>query len=209
MPISTTTYQETEDFHNKYIDQLMKECKNTAKKHNAVLFVNVLELVEGKYRNTTIAIGRDGEIKGKYYKRHIPRGEKDIGVDYAYTEEYDKSYTLTIDGIKYAFLTCYDFYFYEAFSQIARENVDVIIGCSLQRSDLHDVIEFTCKFLAYNTNAYVLRSSVSFDEDSTVCGASMIVNPKGEVLANLKGKFGTAYAHFDPKDKYYKPKNLG
>ena len=138
VPISTTTYQETEDFHNKYIDQLMKECKNTAKKHNAVLFVNVLELVEGKYRNTTIAIGRDGEIKGKYYKRHIPQGEKDIGVDYAYTEEYDKSYTLTIDGIKYAFLTCYEFYFYKAFSQIARENVDVIIGCSLQRSDPHD-----------------------------------------------------------------------
>lgn len=205
VPVSTPTKEQTLIMHDKFIDQLLSECKNTAIRCNAVLFVNVLKEVDGKFRNTTLAIGRDGEIKGEYYKRHIPPGEKAIDVDYAYTEEYDKPYTIVIDGIKYAFLTCYDFYFYEAYAFIARQNVDVIIGCSLQRSDPHDVIEFTCRFLAYNTNAYVVRSSVSFDEKSTVCGASMIVSPKGEVLTNLKGKFGVGYAEFDPKEKYYKP----
>lgn len=209
VPVSVSTKEKVKFYHDKYIDQLLLECKNTAIRCGAVLFVNVLKTVNGKFRNTTIAIGSDGEIKGEYYKRHIPAGEKAIDVDYSYTEEYDKPYTLTIDGIKYAFLTCYDFYFYEAFAFIARENVDVIIGCSLQRSDPHDVIEFTCKFLAYNTNAYVVRSSVSFAEDSTVCGASMIVSPKGEVLTNLKGKFGIGYAEFDPKDKFYKPMGFG
>jgi hypothetical protein len=53
--------------------------------------------------------------------------------------------------------------------------VDIIIGCSLQRSDTLDALEIMCRFLAYNTNAYVVRSSVSFAEDSDVCGASMIV----------------------------------
>lgn len=201
--------EQTIILHDKYIDSLLLECKNTAVRCDAVLFVNVLREVDGKFRNTTLAIGRDGEIKGEYYKRHIPPGEKAIDVDYAYTEEYDKPYTIVIDGIKYAFLTCYDFYFYEAYAFIARQNVDVIIGCSLQRSDPHDVIEFTCQFLAYNTNAYVVRSSVSFAEDSTVCGASMIVSPKGEVLTNLKGKFGIGYAEFNPKDKFYKPMGFG
>ncbi|MBQ4120111.1 MAG: hypothetical protein IJD45_06955 [Clostridia bacterium] len=87
--------------------------------------------------------------------------------------------------------------------------MDIIIGCSLQRSDTHDAIEIMCKFLAYNTNAYVLRSSVSFSEESDICGASMIVSPKGEVLCNMKGEFGIGEAEFDPKDKYYKPAGFG
>jgi glycerophosphoryl diester phosphodiesterase len=66
-----------------------------------------------------------------------------------------------------------------------------------------------CRFLAYNTNAYVLRSSVSFDEASDICGASMIVSPKGSVLANMKSSFGMATAEFDPTDKYYKPAGYG
>lgn len=66
-----------------------------------------------------------------------------------------------------------------------------------------------CKFLAYNTNSYVIRSSVSFDEKSTICGASMIVSPYGEVLCNMKGQFGMKTIKFDPYDKYYKPAGFG
>ena len=66
-----------------------------------------------------------------------------------------------------------------------------------------------CRFLAYNTNAYVLRSSVSFAEDSEVCGSSMIVTPKGDVLANMKAKFGMTSAEFDPHAKYLKPAGYG
>lgn len=66
-----------------------------------------------------------------------------------------------------------------------------------------------CRFLAYNTNAYVLRSSVSFSEDSDICGASMVVSSYGKVLCNMKGKFGMETVEFDPKDKYYKPAGFG
>ena len=62
-----------------------------------------------------------------------------------------------------------------------------------------------CRHLAYNTNAYVLRSSASFAEDSEICGASMAVHPTGKVLVNMKGKFGAVMVEFNPKDKYYKP----
>ena len=108
-----------------------------------------------------------------------------MGLDSGYTLQPSAPYVLELDGLRYGFLTCYDFYFYEAFPRIAREKVDIIIGCSLQRSDSHDAIETMCRFLAYNTNAYVLRSSVSFDENATVCGASMAVSPEGKVLANM------------------------
>ncbi|MGI6538224.1 MAG: glycerophosphodiester phosphodiesterase [Caldicoprobacterales bacterium] len=66
-----------------------------------------------------------------------------------------------------------------------------------------------CRFLAYKTNAYVLRSSVSFDENSNVCGASMIVSPEGKVLADMKGKFGKCTAEFSPHEKHLKPAGFG
>ena len=116
---------------------------------------------------------------------------------------------LEIEGVRYGFLTCYDLYFYEAFARIAREKVDVFIVCSLQRTDTHDALEIMCRFLAYQTNAYVLRSSVSFEENATVCGASMIVSPTGKILCNMLGRYGMEIAEFDPHDKYYKRAGFG
>ncbi len=209
VPCAVTTTDELIYYHNKYIATLLDKCAQTAMRCEAIVFVNALCEVDGKMRNTTYAFDKNGELVGKYYKTHIPPGEKALGVDYEYTQKTEAAYVLEIDGVRYGFLTCYDFYFYEAFPQLARSKVDVIIGCSLQRSDSHDALEIMCRFLAYNTNAYVLRSSVSFDENATVCGASMIVTPEGKILANMKGKYGKCYAEIDPTKKYYKAAGFG
>ncbi len=210
VPCATTTKEETLFYHKKYINVLLDKCKATAKRCNALVFVNALYEMNENYRNTTYAINQQGEIVGKYFKKHLPPLELNtLELDSDYTFEYSEPYVIEIDGLRYGFITCYDFYFYEAFSKIAREKVDIIIGCSLQRSDSHDAIETMCRFLAYNTNAYVIRSSVSFDESSDICGASMVVSPYGKVLENMKGKFGMATAEFDPHDKYLKPAGFG
>lgn len=208
VPCAAKDLDEILFYHNKYIDILLNKCIETAKRCKALVFVNALCKENGNYRNTTYAFNRDGEIIGKYFKKHLPPSELDV-IDSDYTFEFSQPYILEIEGLRYGFLTCYDFYFYEAFANIARQNVDIIIGCSLQRSDTHDSIETMCKFLAYNTNAYVIRSSVSFAENSDICGASMVVSPYGKVLANMKGKFGLTSVEFDPKDKYYKPAGFG
>lgn len=210
VPCATADLEETLFYHDKYIDTLINECKKTAKRCGAMVFVNALSLEETGYRNTTFAFDRKGELQGKYFKKHLPPLELEtLKLDSDYTFEYSEPYVLEMEGIRFGFLTCYDFYFYEAFANIARNRVDVIIGCSLQRSDSHDAIEIMCRFLAYNTNAYVVRSSVSFAEDSNICGASMIVDPFGKVLANMKGKFGKTEAEFDPSHKHLKPAGYG
>lgn len=210
VPCSTKTREETLFFHNKYIDILLGKCEEMAKRCGAIVFVNALYEINGNFRNTTYVYSREGELIGKYFKKHLPPSEQEaLALDSDYTFEFSEPYVLEIDGIRYGFLTCYDFYFYEAFASIARKNVDIIVGCSLQRSDSHDAIETMCRFLAYNTNAYVIRSSVSFDEASEVCGASMVVSPKGKVLKNMRGKFGIETVEFNPKDKYYKPAGYG
>ena len=210
VPCAAMTREDNIACSEKYRPVLLAKAAETARRCDAVLFVNAYDLTPTGYRNTTFAFDRQGEIVGKYYKKHLPPSEQfTVALDSDYTFEPSAPYVLTIDGIRYAFLTCYDFYFYEAFAAIARENVDIIIGCSLQRSDTHEALEIMGRFLAYNTNAYVVRASVSLDGSPDICGASMIVTPTGKMLVNMKSRVGLETAEFDPHDKYYKPAGFG
>ncbi len=196
---------------NAYRDVLLKKATETAKRCNSLVFVNAGYNVGEGIRNTTYAIDRNGDIVGKYFKAHPAPSEvktdKDGGheLDVKYSYEIASPYVLELEGLRFAFLTCYDFYFYENFAKIARENVDVIIGCALQRTDTHQALEIINKFLCYNTNAYLVRSSVSLGEDSKLCGSSMVVSPKGEMLLNMQSRVGLGICEINPKDKYYKP----
>ena len=192
--------------HEKYAAALLEKASQTAARCNAVLFINAYRETPTGLRNTTYAFDRTGAEVGHYYKQHLTPGEtSERKLDSDYTFSFSSPDILEIDGVRYAFMTCYDFYFYEAFANIARFRPDVIIGCSHQRSDSHAALEMMTRFCAYNTNAWVVRSSVSMGEDSATGGASMIVSPKGEIVADLYSQIGHACADIDPHEKYYKP----
>jgi glycerophosphoryl diester phosphodiesterase/predicted amidohydrolase len=193
---------------------LEKACK-TAKRCNSLVFVNAGYKTDFGIRNTTYAIDRSGEIVGKYFKAHPAPSEvktDSLGgheLDVGYSYEQREPYILELEGLRFAFLTCYDFYFYENFAKIARENIDIIIGCSLQRTDTHEALSIINKFLCYNTNAYLLRASVSLGEESGLCGCSMVVSPRGDTLINMESRVGIARCEINPKEKYYKPAGHG
>jgi len=194
----------------KFNKKILDKCCETAVRCNSIVFVNARYNSGKGSINTIYAIDRTGKIAGKYFKQHPTPGEvKQIDYDSDYAYEHSEPAVIEIEGLRFGFLTCYDFYFYENFANMARQNLDFVIGCSHQRSDTHEALEIISRFLAYNTNAYVLRSSVSMDENSNIGGASMIVSPHGKILAHLKSKVGIATAEIDPADKYYKPAGFG
>ena len=198
--------------HEENGPRLLEACRAAAVRCGASVFFNTPDFSGSPAgENVTVALDRTGAVIGKYAKRHLPPLERDgLGFDPAPTLTAEPPVILEADGVRYAFLTCYDFYFYETFPMIARERPDVIIGCSLQRSDRHAASEIMSRFLAYNTNAYVLRCSVSMDgAEEGVCGASMAVAPDGSVLAFLGGEAGIVTAEFDPHAKYLKPAGFG
>ena len=210
IPCLAGSKENAEKSTEKYNAPILQKACETAKRCNSIVFINARSFHEGGQRNTTYAIDREGNIVGQYYKQHlVPSEVFKSRLDHDYSFEFEEPTVIEIEGYRFAFLVCYDFYFYEAFANIARQNVDFVIGCSHQRSDTHSALEIMSRFLAYNTNAYVLRSSVSMDESSDIGGAGMIVAPNGDVLANLYSKVGMITAEIDPKAKYYKPAGFG
>ncbi len=210
VPALPSDYGQLKLSHRLYTQKMLEKASETAKRCNAVVFVNGFYENGAGGRNTTFAISRRGEIVGRYHKEHLTPGETfKYLLDSEYTYEFSSPTVVEIDGIRYGFLTCYDFYFYENFANIAINNVDIIIGCSHQRSDPRDMSEIICRFCALNTDSYLLRASVSFGEGSETGGASMIVSPEGRILAELRNEIGIATAVFDPKAKYLKPAGFG
>lgn len=199
----------------KYNAVVLEKAAQTAKRCHALTFVNATDFTESGRRNTTYAFDRNGNPIGKYYKSHPAPSEvksfADGGheFDVAYSYEKEGVYILETEGLRFAFLTCYDFYFYERYPQIAREKPDIVIGCSLQRTDSHSALSIINRFLCYQVNAYLVRASVSLGEDSNRCGCSSIVTPTGEELVNMKSKVGLGICEIDPKKKYYKPAGFG
>ncbi len=211
LPVYSRTSDEFQQNYDRFNARVLTKCRETAKRCNAMVFVNATYVDEnGNRHNTTHAMNRQGEVVGRYYKIHPTAGEvKTYGIDPSPSEVPVQPTVVEMEGIRFGFLTCYDFYFYEQFAHIARQNVDVVIGCSHQRSDLQSALENMSCFCAYNTNAYVVRASVSMGEDTNIGGGSLIASPKGELLVNMKSQTGMAVAEFDPHDKYYKPAGFG
>ncbi len=199
------------DAVDKYSELLLDRVSKTAKRCHALAFVNCGYKTENGVRNTTHAIDREGNVVGRYFKAHPApsevKSDREGGheLDVAYSYEYATPYVIELEGLRFGFLTCYDFYFYENFARLARERLDVIIGCSLQRTDTHEALAIINRFLAYQTNAYLVRASVSLGENSPLCGCSTVISPKGEVLLDMKSRAGVGICEIDPTDKYYKP----
>lgn len=209
-PCFCATREQALESYRKYHAPLFEKAAVTARRCDAVVFINGKQETPTGLRNTTFAFDRSGALAGCYHKAHLtPRESSDGILDAAYSFCPHEPTVIEIDGIRYGFLTCYDFYFYEMFPVLAKLNLDIIIGCSHQRSDTHTAIETITRFCAYNTNTYVLRASVSMGEDSPVGGGSMIVAPDGEILANLKSRVGMITADIDPHKKYLKSAGFG
>ena len=210
IPCLAKTKEDAEKSAAKYTQKLLEVASATAKRCNSLLFLNARSRTENGLRNTTYAFNRKGEVAGMYHKQHLTPGEVAVmQLDSDYSFEFSEPTVIEIEGIRFGFLVCYDQYFYEAFANMARQKLDVVIACSHQRSDTHEALKIMTQFLAYNTNTYVIRSSVSMDVNSNIGGASMVVAPTGEVLCNMYSRVGLDTVDIDVNKKYYKPAGFG
>lgn len=204
------THEEFCDQIEKYAPIIEQKAREAAIRCHAIVFANFGYKTERGYRNTTHVFGRDGNIVGRYFKQHpAPSEIKNPYIDTDYAESDLPVTIVEVEGIRYAFRTCYDFYFYEDLVNIARARPDIIIGCSHQRTDTHEALALMNRFHSYQANAYLLRASVSLGEGSAVCGCTCAIAPDGTMLGDMKNDVGILTVEFDPTAKYYKAAGFG
>ncbi len=106
----------------KFCQPLLEAAAKTARRCNAMLFLNARRETASGTRNTTYAFNRQGEIVDHYFKQHLTPGEvANPYLDSDYSFEFSELTVIEMEGIRFGFLTCYDFYYYEAFANMARQ----------------------------------------------------------------------------------------
>ena len=183
--------------------EMLESAARIAKEKQAYVAINVLEQRDGDIKNSTYLFDTKGEVAFIYDKIHLPPSEVALGV-----KRGEGECVCDLDGIRFAFLTCYDIYFNEQIEFIAKHKPDVIIFPGYQRGERTDILRAQLKLTAFRCNAYVARSSFSMNDDSRG-GCSAIVAPDGQILKDMGKDVGQIYAEVDPFFKHTRTAGFG
>ncbi len=184
-------------------EEMLNYASKIAKEKKADVSINVIEKREGEIKNSTYLYGTDGSKVFVYDKVHLPPSEVELGI-----KRGNGECIVDLDGIRFAFMTCYDVYYNEQIEYIASKKPDVIIIPGYQRGERTDIILAQNKLTAFRCNAYIARSSFSMDDENKG-GNSMIVSPDGQILVNLGKDVGSISVDVDVKYKYMRPAGFG
>ena len=182
----------------EHTQPLLDAVQETALRCGATVGINLYVPGDGcgseLVRNTTLLYNSQGQVAGRYDKQQLPISEyTNDYIDHAYLTSDRNPYCVEADGIRYAFLTCYDMYYTEYIHRVALEKPDVVLICSLQRAERPDILEMQGKNTAFVCNSYVVRSSFHMGPGAVTGACSMVVAPDGKVLHN----FGQGKGCFD------------
>ena len=183
--------------------EMLFYASNIAKENKAYVSINVIEERNGDIKNSTYLLGKDGGKAFVYDKVHLPPSEVALGI-----KRGNGECICDLDGIRFAFMTCYDVYYNEQIEYIASQKPDIIIIPGYQRGERTDIILAQNKLTAFRCNAYIARSSFSMDDENKG-GNSMIVSPDGNILANLGKEVGSVSVDVDLSYKYMRPAGFG
>lgn len=184
-------------------DQMLKQVEELAARKGIYVSINVLIRRDGKLRNSTYLFDTTGKIAFVYDKVHLPPAEVNLGI-----VPGDGSCICDLDGIRFAFMTCYDVYFNEQTEFIATYQPDIILVPGYQRGERWDIIQAQSKMLAFRCNAFVARASFSMDS-AEKGGNTMIVSPEGSIIENMGAMVGSVTAEVEPAYKYMRPAGFG
>jgi len=176
-----------------------------ARRHGIYLHAGTFaELVEGdeRVRNTAVVFDPEGEIIATYRKIHMFDVTLDGVASYqesATVAPGDEVVTFDLDGVRLGLATCYDLRFPEIFRRatLARgaEILTVIASWPLPR-DQHWLTLLRAR--AIENQAYVIGVNRSgTDPKFTYFGRSLIVDPKGEVIADAGPDAGVIRANIN------------
>ncbi len=200
------TRGELDAFCAESTGRLISAAKETAKRCNSFVAVNLAYHDGREFYNTTMFFGRDGELLHRYNKVHLPPFEAQV---LKAKRGGGRDIVFDIEGIRFGFLTCYDMYFGEFIEKLSSLQPDVIIFPSYQRGEDTANLYAQTRLCANRCNAFVLRCSYSIKPDSAFGGCTHIAGPDGNPAADFGQQVGVLDCEIDPKHKIMRANGYG
>jgi predicted amidohydrolase len=155
----------------------------SAKKNKLWVVTAVVERDGDAIYNTAVLIDRNGRLVGKYHKVHLPTSEAEDGM----TPGSDYQVFDTEFG-KIGLLICWDNWFVEPARILRLKGAEMVFFPIAGDADTHwDIMS---RARAIDNGLYLISSNTSG-------GASRIVNPAGEIVAEAAGDFKLAVSDID------------
>ena len=162
--------------------------KEKAKQYSCYIVANLHEKDDDNhYYNTSVLIGRDGEVVGKYSKTHNSMSEFEKGVTPG--NEYP---VFDTDIGKIGMLICWDAYFPEPARILTQNGADLIVVSTVGDAAHRHIAR------AMENGVYVLVSGNHFANLNN-CGIlpCKIIDPQGHVLSHTINENNPAVAEVD------------
>ncbi|HET6381658.1 MAG TPA: carbon-nitrogen hydrolase family protein [candidate division Zixibacteria bacterium] len=147
------------------------------------LIGTLLEAADGRVYDTAVVIGPDGKVTATYRKTHLYPAER------AHFAPGDRLVTATAAGLRIGLAICFEHAFPEIFTELALAGAQLVAIPSAVPVGFEYLLDLRTRARAQDNQLYVAAANlVGFDGESRWCGASMIVGPRGEVLARAGGE---------------------
>jgi len=169
-----------------------------AKKYNMTIVAGLAEVNEaGEHYNSSVAIGPDGNVLGRYRKCHMP-----IYISPPNKKTFEKYYfrqgnlgfpVISTQKSKIGMLICYDRHFPEAFRVLSLRGAEIVFvptGARTWGKEWRsEMWEALLRTRAYENSVFVVAVNKAGKEgDTKYLGKSMIISPIGGEVIAVSGK---------------------
>lgn len=162
--------------------------RKLAAKHKIYIFAgSIAEKKDGKYYNTSYAINDRGDIIAKYRKAHL----FSLGLrEKEYFSSGDDWILVDTPFLRVGMLICYDLRFPEFCRNLALRGAELlVVPAEWPKSRLTDWQLF-CKVRAIENQCFVLASDRTGEDEFAYPGASAIISPRGDIIAEAGAEEG-------------------
>jgi predicted amidohydrolase len=189
-------------------NETLAACREAAKRHGIWLHLGSLAVLSdgGKVANRGFVIDREGQIRAKYDKIHLFDVDLPTGESWRESNFYSSgSEVALINGSpigKLGLTICYDLRFPGLFARLAEAGADVIAvpaAFTVPTGKAHWHVLLRAR--AIEAGIFIVAAGqVGRHEDGReTFGHSLVVDPWGDVLLDMKDQTGVAFADIDLK----------
>jgi predicted amidohydrolase len=189
-------------------DQVLAACREAAARHGIWLHIGSLAVLgeDGKVANRGFVIDRDGEIRATYDKMHLFDVDLPTGESWRESSVYAAGKgAVLVNGTpvgKLGLTICYDLRFPGLFARLAESDADLIAvpaAFTVPTGKAHWHVLLRAR--AIEAGLFVVAAAqVGHHEDGrNTFGHSLVVDPWGEVMLDMKEETGLGFAEVDLK----------